>query len=66
LTGIDVAISFALYILVYLLMYPTGVAFMAALVRRGPEGALAAEPIESGRPERPFEQAAGGQPAPDR
>ncbi|HVV92420.1 MAG TPA: cytochrome ubiquinol oxidase subunit I [Hyphomicrobiales bacterium] len=66
LTGSDVLISLAFYVVVYLLMYPTGVAFMAMLVRRGPEGVLAAAPIESGRPERPFEQAAGGQPASER
>jgi len=58
LTGHDVAISLALYIIVYLVMYPTGVVFMAGLVRRGP--AEAEEPtleIESGRPGRPFERA---------
>ncbi|HXD44378.1 MAG TPA: cytochrome ubiquinol oxidase subunit I [Pseudolabrys sp.] len=61
LTGADVAISFALYVIVYLVMYPTGIAFMAGLVRRGP--AAAEEPdepspqIESGRSGRPFERA---------
>jgi cytochrome d ubiquinol oxidase subunit I len=59
LTGTDVAISLALYIIVYLIMFPTGIAFMAGLVRRGPEGADApAATIESGRPNRPFENAA--------
>ena len=38
LTGTDVAISLALYVIVYLVMYPTGIAFMAGLVRRGPAG----------------------------
>jgi cytochrome bd ubiquinol oxidase subunit I len=59
LTGADVALSLALYIVVYLIMFPTGIAFMAGLVRRGP---LPQEPetelIESGRPNRPFENAA--------
>jgi cytochrome d ubiquinol oxidase subunit I len=59
LTGTDVAISFALYIIVYLVMFPTGIAFMAGLVRRGPqEPGLDPELIESGRPNRPFENAA--------
>jgi len=59
LTGSDVAISLAFYVVVYLIMFPTGIAFMAGLVRRGPQGG-AAEPaaVESGRPDRPFRQAA--------
>ena len=59
LTGTDVALSLALYIVVYLIMFPTGIAFMAGLVRRGPQ-AQEQEPemIESGRPNRPFENAA--------
>jgi cytochrome d ubiquinol oxidase subunit I len=59
LTGTDVAISFAFYIVVYLLMYPTGIAYMASLVRRGPHEISEPPAIESGRPDRPFEQAAG-------
>ncbi|MGH6778041.1 MAG: cytochrome ubiquinol oxidase subunit I [Bradyrhizobium sp.] len=59
LTGTDVAVSLALYVIVYLLMFPTGIAFMAGLVRRGPqEPGLEPELIESGRPNRPFENAA--------
>lgn len=59
LTGTDVVISLALYIIVYLIMFPTGIAFMAGLVRRGPqEPSLEPELIESGRPNRPFENAA--------
>jgi cytochrome d ubiquinol oxidase subunit I len=60
LTGADVALSLALYIVVYLIMFPTGVAFMAGLVRRGPQQQEEeqTESIESGRPKRPFEQAA--------
>jgi cytochrome bd ubiquinol oxidase subunit I len=59
LTGADVALSLALYIVVYLIMFPTGVAFMAGLVRRGPQQEEERfEGIESGRHNRPFEQAA--------
>jgi len=59
LTGADVALSLALYVVVYLIMYPTGIAIMAGLVRRGPQ-AQEVEPeiVESGRPTRPFESAA--------
>jgi cytochrome d ubiquinol oxidase subunit I len=59
LTGSDVAISLALYIVVYLIMFPTGIAFMAGLVRRGPQDpGVEPSAIESGRPERPFEDVA--------
>jgi cytochrome bd ubiquinol oxidase subunit I len=61
LTGADVAWSLAFYVLVYLIMFPTGIAFMAGLVRRGPQRPDAEEPpveIESGRPHEPFESAA--------
>jgi len=51
LTGMDVAISLSLYILVYLIMFPTGIAFMAGIVRRGVGAASAPPPtIEAGRP----------------
>ena len=58
LTGTDVAISFALYIVVYLIMFPTGIAFMAELVRRGVQVDHEPATIEGGQPKRPFEQAA--------
>jgi cytochrome d ubiquinol oxidase subunit I len=60
LTGTDVALSLAFYIVVYLIMFPTGIAFMAGLVRRGPqqERELAPEAVESGRPHQPFDKAA--------
>ena len=55
LTGRDVAISLALYVLVYLVMFPTGFAFMAGLVRRGVTGAEADSAlIEAGRPMPPY------------
>jgi cytochrome d ubiquinol oxidase subunit I len=51
LTGMDVAISLALYIVVYLVMFPTGIAFMAGIVRRGVAAATAPPPpIQAGRP----------------
>jgi cytochrome d ubiquinol oxidase subunit I len=57
LSGSDVAISLALYIVVYLIMFPTGIAFMAGLVRRGPQEAqLDPHQIESGHSSRPFEK----------
>ena len=46
LTGTDVAWSLTLYIVVYLIMFPTGIAFMAGLVRRGPQRARAGDDRE--------------------
>ena len=39
LTAANVVLSLALYVVVYLIMFPTGIAFMAGLVRRGPQDA---------------------------
>src|SRR5580658_672415 len=58
LTGADVALSLALYVVVYLIMFPTGIALMAGLVRRGPQQETEPTMIESGRPNSPFEHAA--------
>lgn len=59
LTGVDVALSLACYVVVYLIMFPTGIVFMARLVRLGPqEQEFKPEIIESGLPNRPFENAA--------
>ncbi len=59
LTGADVALSLVLYVIVYLVMFPTGVGFMAGLVRRGPQSTeVQTTPVESGRPQQPFEHAA--------
>jgi cytochrome d ubiquinol oxidase subunit I len=61
LTGSDVALSLVLYVAVYLIMYPTGLAFMAGLARNGP----AAEPeAESGPPHGPIDEAARAASAP--
>jgi cytochrome d ubiquinol oxidase subunit I len=56
LTGADVALSLALYVAVYLIMFPAGIAFMAGLVRKGPQDPAAEEvlSVESGRPDLPF------------
>jgi len=63
LTGTDVAISLTLYIIVYLIMFPTGIGFMAGLVRPGPQPQESRpESVESGRPSRPFEDAARAVP----
>src|SRR6266566_7356386 len=44
LTGANVAWSLAFYVVVYLIMFPTGIAFMAGLVRRGPQRPDTEEP----------------------
>jgi cytochrome d ubiquinol oxidase subunit I len=57
LTAGQVATSLALYVVAYLVMFPTGITVMAGIVRRG----LTVEdpaPIEGGRPEQPFAAAA--------
>jgi cytochrome d ubiquinol oxidase subunit I len=56
LTGIDVALSLSLYAVVYLIMFPTGIAVMAGLVRRGVAAAESDGPaeIEAGRPMPPY------------
>ncbi len=54
LTGGNVALSLILYGVVYLIMFPTGIAFIAGIVK---QGAAAPEPppdIEAGRPVPPY------------
>jgi len=53
LTGGDVLVSLLLYMAVYLFVYPVGVGFMVRLIRRGPQEAVEAAPIESGLPSLP-------------
>jgi len=56
LTGTDVLISLLGYALVYLIMYPVGVALMVRIVKAGPaEPTTAPAPIESGRPGLPVQ-----------
>ena len=64
LTGRDVLVSLIGYAIVYLVMFPTGVAMMARIVRRGPSEAIAPEAVESGRPARPVEALPLGAPQP--
>jgi cytochrome d ubiquinol oxidase subunit I len=65
LTGTDVAISLALYVVVYVIMFPTGIAFMAGIVRRGVAAAAESPPpIEAGRPIPAFVAAAPAAIAP--
>ncbi len=66
LTGGDVLISLLLYMVVYLLMFPTGIAFMAGLVRRGvPEEEPASTPIEAMKSDQPFKALAQQTPVSD-
>ncbi|MDQ2861918.1 MAG: cytochrome ubiquinol oxidase subunit I, partial [Pseudomonadota bacterium] len=53
LTGGDVALSFAGYIVAYLIMFPAGGLLMARIVRRGFDQPATEGPIESGRPSAP-------------
>ena len=53
LSGGDVLVSLIGYVVVYLIMYPAGVAVMARLVGRGPAMPEPSEPVQSGRPESP-------------
>lgn len=67
LTGIDVAVSFAGYCIVYLVMFSAGFALMVRLIRLGPaEAAIEPDAIESGRPQHPVQAlpstGAGGRP----
>ena len=52
LTGTDVLISLAGYMVAYLVIFPAGFLIMARLVRRGPvDSATNESPIEGGRPD---------------
>jgi cytochrome bd ubiquinol oxidase subunit I len=56
LRGFDVVLSLVGYGVVYLIMFPVGVALMARIVRNGPaEPAIEPELVEAGRPQRPVE-----------
>ena len=65
LTGTDVVLSLAGYVLVYLLIYPVGLVMMARVVQRGP-AETPTEPIASGRPGGPVHAlpVAGAEDAP--
>jgi cytochrome bd ubiquinol oxidase subunit I len=56
LTGVDVILSLIGYGVVYLIMFPFGIAVMARIVRNGPvEPSIEPNPVEAGRPQRPVE-----------
>jgi cytochrome bd ubiquinol oxidase subunit I len=55
LTGANVLLSLLLYVAVYLVIFPVGIAVMFGIVRRGPAVSDEAAPIESGRPKSPIE-----------
>jgi cytochrome d ubiquinol oxidase subunit I len=55
LTGYDVLLSLLGYMVVYLIMYPTGFLLMARIVRQGPSEAVTATPIENGQPALPVQ-----------
>jgi cytochrome bd ubiquinol oxidase subunit I len=60
LTGSDVLISIALYILVYLVVFGAGIFYMARLARAGPpEHVDLREPNLGERPARPLSGAEG-------
>jgi cytochrome d ubiquinol oxidase subunit I len=60
LTAFDVMVSLALYIVVYLLVYPVALMFIVRLVRAGPARADEMEaPVSSGRPRQPVEALPG-------
>lgn len=60
LTGPDVAWSLAGYVGVYLILYPVGVRHILRMIRRGPAIEVTGpEPIESGRPQLPFQTLQG-------
>ena len=57
LTGVDVLLSLLLYVLVYLIIFPTGVVMMLRIVRGGPAAADADErsPVASGLAQAPVQ-----------
>jgi cytochrome d ubiquinol oxidase subunit I len=59
LTTADVAISFAGYATVYLLMFPAGFLIMRRLIRAGTGPAASQGPVESGRPSGPVDALPG-------
>jgi cytochrome d ubiquinol oxidase subunit I len=53
LTGWNVALSLAGYMLAYAIIYPGGAFVLSRIVRRGPDQLDAAETVEAGRPASP-------------
>lgn len=55
LTGSDVLVSLAGYMIAYLIMFPAGVLLMTRIVRKGPESIAGDTPVRGGRPGGPVE-----------
>ncbi len=53
LTSLDVLLSLAGYMLVYLIIFPFGLILMTRIVRNGPSKTATKEPIEGGQPRGP-------------
>lgn len=53
LTGTDVLLSLSGYMLVYLIIFPVGLALMLKLIRKGPAKIAKKEPTEGGQPSGP-------------
>jgi cytochrome d ubiquinol oxidase subunit I len=65
LTGNDVALSLAFYVVVYLIMFSTGIIFMSSIVRAGvDEAADEPDEIERGLPVRALAAASAGPATP--
>jgi cytochrome d ubiquinol oxidase subunit I len=63
LTGQNVLVSLIAYGVVYLIIFPVGVALMVRLVRIGPlDPGLESDPVEGGRPELPVRALSAGEP----
>jgi cytochrome d ubiquinol oxidase subunit I len=54
LTGFDVILSLAGYMLVYLIIFPVGILLMARVIRNGPAHAIHKAPVEGGQPSSPI------------
>jgi cytochrome d ubiquinol oxidase subunit I len=54
LSGIDVILSLAGYMAVYLIIFPVGLLLMARIVRNGPTHTVEIGPIEGGQPRAPI------------
>jgi cytochrome d ubiquinol oxidase subunit I len=55
LTGANVLLSLVLYVVVYLIIFPTGIYTMLRIVWRGPSASEDDAPVVSGRPKSPIE-----------
>jgi cytochrome d ubiquinol oxidase subunit I len=61
LTGTDVLLSFIGYVVVYLVIFPSGFFVMRRIIRLGPLAQVADGPVQSGRPVLPVAALPGAQ-----